>query len=393
MGETPDGNPRQVHIVRISHPCSGRLGRSSDEHRSASTRPFRNCGSRLPRLRLGLRLDRARCSVPLRLQRRGPTTSRPSRPPRTASLAPQALVAVGRQPARHRRHPERPLPLRRSQRRRTGSARFAIAADGTLTPVAGSPFPVGLNPNWSRSAARVASSTSPTSAATRSRSSRSARTAVSARSARRSPTQDGPQALAFSPNGQFLFVPNFGSSSISAFAVGGDGTLSAGSRARPFPAQAVPSASNAVVAPAAPTSTWVAGPGNAIHAFTIGANGTLAQIPGSPFPATTPEGLAFNSEGSTLYAANNSGNLIQSATPSPATASLDRRGDDADRRRPDWPDCRLRRQGPVPGQHRDEQRHAVHDRSWWSTDGGGRITVRDRRHLTVGPRQRVRRHR
>lgn len=194
-------------------------------------------------------------------------------------------------------------------------AAFAIAPDGALTPVAGSPFPVGLNPTNVAVGgegkflyvANFGSDTISVFAID----SNGALSAVGSPV----PTQDGPSSLAFSPNGQFLYVPNFGSASVSAFAVAADGTLSAIGAPTPiagaFPANA-PGA--AKVAPDGAHLYVARRQGNLINAYVILPNGSLSAVAGSPFAALSPNSLAFSSEGATLYSASQGSNVVQTFT-------------------------------------------------------------------------------
>lgn len=191
-------------------------------------------------------------------------------------------------------------------------AAFAIAPDGALSPVPGSPFSTGLNPTDVAVSGDgrflYASNFGADTVSVYAIASNGALSAVGSPVA----TQDGPSALAFSPNGQFLYVPNFGSGSISAFAVAGDGTLAAIGAPTAiggmFPANA-PGA--AAVAPDGAHLYVGRRMGNLINAYVILPNGSLSAVAGSPFPALSPTSLAFSSEGATLYSAAQGSNLVQ----------------------------------------------------------------------------------
>lgn len=194
-------------------------------------------------------------------------------------------------------------------------AAFSIAPDGALSPVPGSPFPTGLNPvtvavGGDGKFLYVANFGSDTISVFAIDSNGGLSPVGSP-----APTQDGPSSLAFSPNGQFLYVPNFGSGSISAFSVGGDGTLTALGAPTAiggvFPANA-PGA--AKVAPDGAHLYVARRQGNLINAYVILPSGLLSPVAGSPFAALSPESLAFSSEGSTLYSAARGSNLVQTFT-------------------------------------------------------------------------------
>lgn len=111
---------------------------------------------------------------------------------------------------------------------------YRVAADGTLTPVAGSPFATGG-------------------------------------------AGSDLDAIAISHNGQWVFAANSGSNTVSAFAVSSTGALTP-----------VPGSPFAIVGPRAVAVSahdqylFVANDGE-IAVFAIGSNGALAPVPGSPF--------------------------------------------------------------------------------------------------------------
>ncbi len=123
----------------------------------------------------------------------------------------------------------------------SGVAALTVNSDGTLTPVAGSPFPAGLSP----------------------------------------------EGVALTPDGTKLYVANQSSDSISAFRVlAGGGLQSVGP---PTPTGA--SGPIALVTTPDGRHLYVVN-GNSISGYEIAANGSLTALPGSPF-ATNPtvEGL------------------------------------------------------------------------------------------------------
>lgn len=112
----------------------------------------------------------------------------------------------------------------------------------------------------------------------------------------------GAEFMAFDSVHKALFVSNQSANTISAFAVNtGTGMLTA-----------VPGSPFATGA--RPTAIVVAGMGrflfianqaaNSIGVFSIAANGALTQVAGSPFPAASPFRLTINPAGSVLYASN-----------------------------------------------------------------------------------------
>jgi DNA-binding beta-propeller fold protein YncE len=122
------------------------------------------------------------------------------------------------------------------------------------------------------------------------------------------PTQDGPSQLSFTPDGKYLYAPNFGSGSVSAFAVGADGGLTAvpGS---PFPVGGTFPA-NSEVTPDGKALYVSRRMGNSIAGFAIAPNGALSTLPGSPYASSSPEGMAFTPDGTTMYAASFGINLL-----------------------------------------------------------------------------------
>lgn len=164
----------------------------------------------------------------------------------------------------------------------------------------------------------------------------------------------GPISMAMAPSGTFLFVLNQGSSDISGFAIDPTtGSLSV-VNGSPFPSgcsgsslamtpkadtlfvtcpvagtiealtitgKGVLSAPTQVSGPSgAPTFAsvdptgrflYAADPMNGVLAFSIGSNGALSAISGSPFVAgTQPVALAATPQGSLLYVANHGSNSV-----------------------------------------------------------------------------------
>jgi 6-phosphogluconolactonase (cycloisomerase 2 family) len=133
---------------------------------------------------------------------------------------------------------------------------FAVSSAGGLTPVAGTPFAAGA----------------------------------------------GAEFMAFDTAHNVLFVSNAGANTVSASAVNtATGALTAipGS---PFATGARPVGT---AVDAMGRFLFVANQAaNSISVFAIAANGTLSPVPGSPFVASNPFGLAVNPSGTLLFATN-----------------------------------------------------------------------------------------
>ncbi|MGE5322032.1 MAG: lactonase family protein [Actinomycetota bacterium] len=114
------------------------------------------------------------------------------------------------------------------------------------------------------------------------------------------PAGSGAEFMAFDAVHKLLFVSNQSANSVSEFSVDtAAGTLTAvtgspvATGARPTAVAVDPGGRFLFVAQQA---------ANSIAAFSIGLGGALAPVAGSPFPATSPFGLAVNPAGSTLFA-------------------------------------------------------------------------------------------
>jgi DNA-binding beta-propeller fold protein YncE len=142
---------------------------------------------------------------------------------------------------------------------------YSIGSNGALTPVPGSPFPAGQNPG----------------------------------------------SVAVDPTGKFAYVVNgsnnvssFGA--VSAFSIGSNGALT------PVPGSPFPAGSFPVSVTVDPTGKFAYvvnvfsnGVFGAVSAFSISSNGALTPVPGSPFPAgLVPESLAVDPTGKFAYVAN-----------------------------------------------------------------------------------------
>jgi 6-phosphogluconolactonase len=116
------------------------------------------------------------------------------------------------------------------------------------------------------------------------------------------PTDLGPEYLAVDASSKFLFVGNAGSNTVSAFqidATSGKLTPAPGS---PFVSGARP---EGVAVDSMGRFVFVANQASgSISVFNIGASGALAPIAGSPFPASSPFDVAVNPTGTVLFASN-----------------------------------------------------------------------------------------
>src|SRR5260221_9884371 len=109
---------------------------------------------------------------------------------------------------------------------------YRIGEEGTLTPVAGSPFPAG----------------------------------------------NDPVSIVTAPFGKFVYVANSFSNNISAYRIGENGVL------KPLAGSPFPLAAGSITVDFLGRFLYVAG-GSTVSAYHIGKNGALTAVPGSPFPA------------------------------------------------------------------------------------------------------------
>ncbi len=143
---------------------------------------------------------------------------------------------------------------------------YTIAPDGSLTPIAGSPFAAGTEP----------------------------------------------QDIAITPNGSYLYVTNAESNDVSAFSVASNGGLSA-VKGSPFAAGRTPM--SVAVTPDG-KYLYVSDYGfnatpPALSAFSISSEGGLSPVSGSPFAISNLGELAISPDGRHLYASSNvSGNPV-----------------------------------------------------------------------------------
>lgn len=112
----------------------------------------------------------------------------------------------------------------------------------------------------------------------------------------------GAEFMAFDSVHKLLFVNNQTANSVSAFSTNTTTGLLTPVAGSPFAAGSRPTA---VAVDPAGRFVFVANQAsNSIGVFSIGENGTLTQITGSPFAASSPYGLSVNSAGTVLYATN-----------------------------------------------------------------------------------------
>jgi 6-phosphogluconolactonase (cycloisomerase 2 family) len=119
-----------------------------------------------------------------------------------------------------------------------------------------------------------------------------------------------PQVLAVSPNAGFLYVANGTGGTISGFSIGSNGTLAelAGS---PFTVGAGATAAGITIDPKGQFLYAADSANNRVASFSISSGGTLAGVAGSPFPAgTTPVSVAVDSTSSFVYSANKGSNNV-----------------------------------------------------------------------------------
>jgi 6-phosphogluconolactonase len=149
---------------------------------------------------------------------------------------------------------------------------YSIGANGSLTPVPGSPFAAELNPF----------------------------------------------SVAVDPTGKFAYVANLFSNNVSAYSIGANGALTpvpgspflAGSSG-PFSVAVDPTGKFAYVANSGGFVGGFPFNGN-VSAYSIGANGALTPVPGSPFAAElkNPFSVAVDPTGKFAYVADMDGNNV-----------------------------------------------------------------------------------
>jgi 6-phosphogluconolactonase (cycloisomerase 2 family) len=119
-----------------------------------------------------------------------------------------------------------------------------------------------------------------------------------------------PQFMVISPTAGFLYVSNGASGNISAFSIGSNGVLAevAGS---PFALGAGATVAGLAVDPKGQFLYAADSTNNGIASFSIAGSGTLTTVAGSPFPSDFgPAAVAVDSTSSFLYSANKPANSI-----------------------------------------------------------------------------------
>jgi 6-phosphogluconolactonase len=113
-------------------------------------------------------------------------------------------------------------------------------------------------------------------------------------------TDNGPEFLAVTPGGKFLFVGNSGSDTVSGFQINGASGALTAIPGSPFVTGARP---EGVAVDPMGRFLFVGNQaaGN-ISVFTIGSNGSLAPVAGSPFAASNPFQVAVHPSGTIMYA-------------------------------------------------------------------------------------------
>jgi 6-phosphogluconolactonase len=112
----------------------------------------------------------------------------------------------------------------------------------------------------------------------------------------------GAEFMAFDSLHKVLFVSNQQANTVSAFLVN---TSTGGLTAIPGSPFATGARPTGIAVDSSGRFVFVANQAaNSITVFSIGANGLLTQVAGSPFAANSPFGLTINSAGTVLYASN-----------------------------------------------------------------------------------------
>jgi 6-phosphogluconolactonase (cycloisomerase 2 family) len=185
---------------------------------------------------------------------------------------------------------------------------FAVAADGTLTAVMGSPFSTGLG-SFPSSVA-VSPDSSLVATADSGLNAVSVFTVGAGGVLTQAPgppvaTGASPESVAFSPNGKLVATANQLGSSVSVFTVGNGGALTPVS-GLPFSTSIEPTS----LAFSPDGELLVAGSSvsNLVAAFSVASSGALAALADSPFSSGgTPEAVTFSPSGQLLAIANQAG--------------------------------------------------------------------------------------
>ena len=171
---------------------------------------------------------------------------------------------------------------------------YSIGANGALTPVPGSPFAAGTEPNSvavdsTAKFAYVANTLSNNVSAY----SIGANGALTPLTSLGSPFAAGtlPVSVAVDPTAKFAYVANVGDSNVSAYSIGANGALT------PVPGSPFAAGSGPLSVAVDPTGkfAYVANRfGKTVSAYSIAADGALTPVTGSPFPAgSTPISVAI----------------------------------------------------------------------------------------------------
>jgi 6-phosphogluconolactonase len=124
------------------------------------------------------------------------------------------------------------------------------------------------------------------------------------------PTAVNPQSMVVSQGASFLYVGNGAAGTISGFAIAADGTLAqlAGS---PFSAGAGVAAGAITLDPKGQFLFAADSANNRVASLSVASNGVLAAVAGSPFTTgTTPLSIAVDSTSTFLYTANQGSNNV-----------------------------------------------------------------------------------
>lgn len=136
-------------------------------------------------------------------------------------------------------------------------------------------------------------------------------------------TDANPLAIAIHPNGRFLYTANSGGDNVSAFAIDGTGNLSelAGS---PFPVAADPE--SIAISPDGKFLYTANVASSTVSGYAIDSvNGNLSgQVPGSPMamPAPNPQGIAIDPTSARAYVTSMTGNQVYTLSIDRTTGQL-----------------------------------------------------------------------
>jgi DNA-binding beta-propeller fold protein YncE len=133
----------------------------------------------------------------------------------------------------------------------------------------------------------------------------------------------GGTGMVVSPDGRFLYVTSTSADAVFGYRIGRAGGL------HPLPDSPFPVADFPEGSAITPDGRHLyvtspgprAHPGNSVSAFTVGADGALAPVAGSPFTAgRRPVGIAVTPDGHSLYAANHDSSTISAFAIAPTGA-------------------------------------------------------------------------